>query len=1004
MKYKGIFFLVLLVTIIISIGIVSASDADNTTADIVAQSSEIDLTEINEESNLEISQDNQLSSQEENYRVIYVGQNKTSDGGNGSYENPYGSLKLASNNLSGENKAEINIFEGNYYLTSELIFNTNNLYINGIGENVIIENLDDGNTASLSFPTTTKYYNYTISNIIFKDCNNIWDNFIVMDARGIGIFNNCTFIAFSGAMKNMFFYWPGCQKFYNCNFIDISKYCLNNVLGENDVLELNYCILQNSFSSDIIYDMDYSANVFFDSCFFGQNSLPEYIKVKKSVASGGARKYAGFDIPVNRYAVFSAYENYLGNNTYEIIGKLVWNDSSSEGIEKLNPINFKLSSTTGDIQNNVTLINGAFKVVYKSNSKNNVVYIDLGSQKYPLKFNNDIEVSANPIFYGENQAIFITLANTTNSIVNITVNNITYSIKVNDSNSFNFTVPDELLAGIYQVTVEFADSVTHNYGFNSTTWIISKINKELFILTPADANVDDKEINLTILLENDASGNITVISNNKNLTHEVNGGEVNIDISSLLVGGDNNVTVIYSGNKKYTSQNKTEIISVGKIYPDINVTIPSNLTTADIINLEVNLPTNVTGNITITINEKNLIYQVTANKLSIDISDMVIGGNNEIHMFYSGDDWWDKQVIKDKIFVDKISPQMRITLLETVHVDEVSTFLVNLSKDASGNITIKLGTNIYTYPVIGESTPFNIIFNKSGVNSINITYEGNDKYYSESEIVNIIVLKINLGENDTNLSINSSITTCFGIVLPADATGNLTVTIGDNDYVQELVNGSALVVIEDLIPGNYNAILTYSGDNKYELFTKNASVSVPKPVLTAKNFSMLYTSGSKYTVHVTIDGKPVSGKPVTFTINGKKTTANTDKNGYASVKIDLPPKTSAYTVTATYLGVKITNKVTVKSIITAKNMNVKKSAKTLKIQVTLKKVNNKYLKGKYVTLKFNGKTYKVKTNSKGVATFTINKNVLNKLKVGKKYTYKVTYGKDTVNKKITVKK
>ena len=87
----------------------------------------------------------------------------------------------------------------------------------------------------------------------------------------------------------------------------------------------------------------------------------------------------------------------------------------------------------------------------------------------------------------------------------------------------------------------------------------------------------------------------------------------------------------------------------------------------------------------------------------------------------------------------------------------------------------------------------------------------------------------------------------------------------------------------------------------------------------------------------------------------------------------------------------------------AKNLNVKKSAKTLKIKVTLKKVNGKYLKSKKVTLKFNGKTYKAKTNKKGVATFKITKKVIKKLKKGKKYTYKATFIKDVVSKKITVK-
>ena len=70
----------------------------------------------------------------------------------------------------------------------------------------------------------------------------------------------------------------------------------------------------------------------------------------------------------------------------------------------------------------------------------------------------------------------------------------------------------------------------------------------------------------------------------------------------------------------------------------------------------------------------------------------------------------------------------------------------------------------------------------------------------------------------------------------------------------------------------------------------------------------------------------------------------------------------------------------------------------------MKKVNKKYLKGKKLKLKVKGKTLKAKTNKKGVATFKVKKNILKKLKVGKKYKYKVTYGKDTVTKKIKVKK
>ena len=72
------------------------------------------------------------------------------------------------------------------------------------------------------------------------------------------------------------------------------------------------------------------------------------------------------------------------------------------------------------------------------------------------------------------------------------------------------------------------------------------------------------------------------------------------------------------------------------------------------------------------------------------------------------------------------------------------------------------------------------------------------------------------------------------------------------------------------------------------------------------------------------------------------------------------------------------------------------------MQATLK--NPKVMKGKTVTFKFNGKTYKAKTNSKGIAKYTLKSSVLKKLKVGKKITYQATYLKDTVKKTAVVKR
>ena len=203
---------------------------------------------------------------------------------------------------------------------------------------------------------------------------------------------------------------------------------------------------------------------------------------------------------------------------------------------------------------------------------------------------------------------------------------------------------------------------------------------------------------------------------------------------------------------------------------------------------------------------------------------------------------------------------------------------------------------------------------------------------------------------------------------------------------------------EDLAKNNVTAIL--------KVYTVAKPVVPSKPVITGnKNVVMLYSAGTSYKVRVTIDGRAVVGEYVTFKFNGVTKKVKTDSKGYATYKIPtVKPKSSKYAITATYKDVTVKNKVKVNSIVVAKNLKAKKSAKVLKIKVTLKKVNKKYIKGKYVTLKFKGKTYKVKTSKKGVAIFKIKKNVLKKLKVGKKYSYKVSYGKDAVSKKITVKK
>ena len=298
---------------------------------------------------------------------------------------------------------------------------------------------------------------------------------------------------------------------------------------------------------------------------------------------------------------------------------------------------------------------------------------------------------------------------------------------------------------------------------------------------------------------------------------------------------------------------------------------------------------------------------------------------------------------------------------------------------------------------------------KAGTATIVVKVEGDDHYAESSTNVIVTVSKVFteiILEND-NFALNALENISAGATLNPAVAGNLTYTSNDTS-VAIVENG----VIKALAAGTATITVSFAGNELYDAAenqTINVTVRPNAPPVFAlsenKNVAAIYSAKANYKVLVTRDGKAVgAGETVTIKYNGKTYYVKTDKNGYVTLSLNTKVKVKKYTITATYKGVKVTNKVTIKHVIKAGNKKVKKSRKVTKVKVSLKKVNGKYLKGKVLKIKFNKKTYKVKTNKKGVATWKVKKSMLKKLKAGKKYKYKVTCGKDVVTKKLTIKK
>ncbi len=183
-------------------------------------------------------------------------------------------------------------------------------------------------------------------------------------------------------------------------------------------------------------------------------------------------------------------------------------------------------------------------------------------------------------------------------------------------------------------------------------------------------------------------------------------------------------------------------------------------------------------------------------------------------------------------------------------------------------------------------------------------------------------------------------------------------------------------------------------------------------MLSSSGLTKVYGNTKKLTVTLKdANGNPIANTYVYIKLNGKTTKVKTGSDGKASLAVSLVPKT--YTATISYYGsddcypatktVKVVIKKATPKIYASKktfNLNVK----TKKYTITLKNNKGKVIKNAQVKIKVNGKTYSAKTNSKGKATFNINK-LAKKGSFKSKITYSGSkyYNKVTKTVTITVK-
>ena len=224
---------------------------------------------------------------------------------------------------------------------------------------------------------------------------------------------------------------------------------------------------------------------------------------------------------------------------------------------------------------------------------------------------------------------------------------------------------------------------------------------------------------------------------------------------------------------------------------------------------------------------------------------------------------------------------------------------INTTSTASGNVTVTFyapdgsimcsedvdfvnGEAIFTEPYLAD-----------GVYNYTVEYRANAEWKANSVRGNVTVNDTRTIPNVDNIVL--SLDGDSGIIkLPNDAKGKVILTIAGKIYETEVINGVANVKLPNLVNGQYEYAIAYSGDEKYSSFNKTGKLivnkaapkSATKITLTLKKVKVK-KSAKKLVLKATlkINGKTKKGLKVKFKFNKKTYTAKTNKKGIAKVTI-----------------------------------------------------------------------------------------------------------------------
>ena len=200
----------------------------------------------------------------------------------------------------------------------------------------------------------------------------------------------------------------------------------------------------------------------------------------------------------------------------------------------------------------------------------------------------EIAVKVENITLGDVAVVNITVTGDATGNVTITIGNeFNKTIGINDG-VISVDVPG-LTVGDKTVVVTYNGDDKYLPNDNSTTFSVAKLN-----FTSNIQIVDNGNGTVTVILPQNATGNVTIYVDGKNFTGNVSDG-ITVIILENITPGKHNLTAVYSGDGNFTNATVNGTVVIPKLDSPLSVDA-ANISVGDVAYINVTAPT---GNVTI---------------------------------------------------------------------------------------------------------------------------------------------------------------------------------------------------------------------------------------------------------------------------------------------------------------------------------------------------------------------------------------------------------------------